>query len=77
MAKIYKIELYVVDCNNELENLEDIIVHAKGGTFFETGKVYVSKEFKWDDDLIINKTHSTISDLEAYFNKVNEVKDNG
>jgi len=72
MAKIFKIEMYVVDTNDktqdeqdlldELENsLEDLLIHAANVEM---------RTFEWDDGIAINYVAATNEDHEAYFKEI-------
>lgn len=72
MAKVYKMEIYVVDYNDEFDNAEQLtddmeeLLQNELWVQADLTNVKESDEFEWHDDLQINKTDSTIEDLEVY-----------
>ncbi|AXQ67714.1 hypothetical protein KIOSHI_37 [Bacillus phage Kioshi] len=80
MAKVYKVEMYIVDANGEydfasdeamLEEIEhQVAVRMDVMTHVESVKS--SEEFEWDDDLRINYTGATKEDYEAHLKKEGE-----
>ena len=72
MARVMKLEVYVVDYSDEYQDVEHFggdlkeLVGSKMWVQVKLGEVKESEEFEWDDDLKINKTDSTIEDLEEY-----------
>lgn len=73
MAKIFKIEMYVVDYGDS-GITSDEIEEAVRSDF--DAIVFVSnakeKEFEWNDDLKINLIDSTKEDYEEYFTEQSE-----
>jgi hypothetical protein len=71
MARVYKVVMYVVDFNEEIQNenhLVNMIDEANTLRWASTSvsDVQRSKEFKWDDNLAINKVHAEVDDFEEY-----------
>jgi len=72
MARVMKLEVYVVDYSSEYENAEHFVGEFKdlvGSEMWvevQIGNVKESAEFEWEDDLKINESDSTIEDLEDY-----------
>ena len=71
MARVYKVEMYVIDSNDEIQNenhLVEMIDQSNTLKWVSTkvSDVQKSMEFEWDDDLAINKTHPYVDDLEEY-----------
>lgn len=72
MAKVTKLEVYIVDYADEYQDAESFIDELKElirnqmWVQVAIGDVKESEEFEWNDDLKINKTSSTIEDLEEY-----------
>lgn len=75
MAKVTKLEVYIVDSDDDYQDAEHFIGELKElirnqmWVQVDVGEVKESEEFEWDDDLKINRTDSTIEDLEAYFRR--------
>ena len=77
MAKVFKLEMYVVDVEGTFENMTPSQVSKElkstidyeHWTMSEVASLQTSKEFEWDEDSPINNTKATLEDYEAYFNK--------
>ncbi|AMO25831.1 hypothetical protein Blue_008 [Bacillus phage Deep Blue] len=77
MAKVYKVEMYIVDANGDYDFLdnEEMVeeiehqVDVRMDVMSHVTSVQSSKEFEWDDDLAVNKTNATIEDYEAQLKK--------
>lgn len=77
MAKVYKVEMYIVDANGDYDYLdnEDMVeeiehqVDVRMDVMTRVTSVESSEEFEWDDDLAVNKTNATIEDYEAQLKK--------
>lgn len=69
MAKIYKVEMYVVDPNDSTNELNDVIRDLANGsdTFIPVTPTVEVSEFNWDDSLPINKLDCSIEECEKYF----------
>ena len=71
MAKIYKVEMYIVDVNDEFNGIQDYIEYVNGGLYnlslFITKSE--SKKFEWDDELIVNKRCAMTDDYNEFFRK--------
>lgn len=72
MAKIYKLEAYIIDANDEYEDEEQLESHLdylldRGDISLQEININSSEEFEWEDDLRINKTAATKDDYEKYF----------
>lgn len=68
MAKLYKVEMYLLDINDNYDSLEDIVETIKNTTelmpdYFRSDKVI----FYWDDNLPINFDDCTKEDYESIF----------
>lgn len=72
MSKIYKIEAYIVDPNDEFTDGEDCFESLIDGSkvFCPTPINFKQAEFEWDDDLDINCCGCTEADCEVYFEDV-------
>lgn len=69
MAKIYKIEAYIVDANEKFTDGEDLLdtMIERTDCYYPISAKYEEAEFEWDDDLAINSCNCTEADCEAYF----------
>jgi cupin superfamily acireductone dioxygenase involved in methionine salvage len=72
MARVYKVEMYVIDYNDEIQDeqhLVEQIDHSNTLKWVSTkvSDVEKSKEFEWDDNLAINKMYPEVDELEKYF----------
>lgn len=78
MAKVTKLEVYIVDYADEYQDAEHFIGELKElirdqmWVQVSIGEIKESEVFEWNDDLKINRTDSTIEDLEAYFTRKGE-----
>lgn len=82
MAKVFKVEMYVVDANGEYgdsdelkQELSDLDDKIFGSPMLRVAKIEESKEFEWDDNLKINKTKAMNRDFEQYLKKKEIVND--
>ncbi|CEQ01663.1 Uncharacterised protein [[Clostridium] sordellii] len=68
MEKLHKIELYIVDYNNQFETVDSFINYLADRTdcIYHVGNSE-TVEFEWDDDLDINNIDATTKDYEKYF----------
>ena len=69
MAKLYKVELYLIDANEQYGSLDDILVNTLDNTdiMYEVNSRKESKSFEWKDDLPINYMNCISDDYEKYF----------
>lgn len=70
MAKVYKVEMYITDVNEEFHNTYHIRPYIEDWHRWVATKVaniQESVEFEWEDDLKINKVDASIEDFEEYF----------
>lgn len=69
MAKVHKVELYLIDANEQYSSLDDILVSALDNTdiMYEVNSRKESESFEWKDDLPINYINCTSDDYEEYF----------
>lgn len=71
MARVYKVVMYVIDANEEMQDenhLVEMIDQSNTLSWVSTkvSDVQKSEEFEWDDDLSINKMYPEVDDLEEY-----------
>ena len=69
MSKIYKIEAYIVDSNDNFTDAEDCFEYMidKALCFSPIPINFKQAEFEWDDDLPINCYGCTEQDCEDMF----------
>lgn len=70
MEKLHKVELYVVDYNNQFGTVDNFVNYLKDRTdcLYHVGN-NKTVEIEWDDDIDINKINATTKDHEKYFEK--------
>lgn len=68
MAKIYQIEMYIVDVNDSYADFGDIINDIENSTEITTDCFNVKqKDIEWHDDIDINFMNSTAETYRKYF----------
>lgn len=69
MARIHKVEMYLVDANDYYDDVELAIENmVERSEFYSLHvKAQSSKEIEWDDDIDFNHTDCTKESCEAYF----------
>ena len=73
MAKLYKVELYLCDVNDEFYDKDDVLEYLNSllemDDYFLTRIINVkeSKEFEWYDNIDINYSDCNIEKFEKYF----------
>ena len=68
MAKLYKMEMYILDINEDHSDLEEIICSIESSVdvnFITFNEKQVDVE--WDDNLKINMYDATEKDFKEYF----------
>ena len=78
MAKLYKVEMYIIDFNDEIMDVDDLKGMLEEFGFhnwigIKIANIKESKEFEWSDDLKINKVDATVEDFEKYFKPTNNL----
>ncbi|GAA0102584.1 hypothetical protein UT300012_32990 [Paraclostridium bifermentans] len=70
MENLHKIELYVVDYNNQFGTVDNFVSYLEDCTdcMYHVGN-NKTVEIEWSDDLDINKTNATTKDHEKYLEK--------
>lgn len=68
MAKLYKIEMYILDVNEKFDCLEEIIERAENSTdiHFNPFNVKVTY-FEFEDNIPINFSDANVEDYREYF----------
>lgn len=72
MAKIHKVELYLLDVNEDFNNVDDVIEYMSN-TKYAPGVHVISsesKEFEWDDDVIINRCNCSTEQYNNFFEEI-------
>lgn len=74
MAKIHKVEMYLVDVNEDFETLHDALVYMTNGKYSPLLHLVKSesKEFEWDDDVIINYCNCTNEQYSQFFEQLED-----
>ena len=73
MAKLYKVELYLCDVNDEFYDKDDVLEYLN--SLLEMDDYFLiriinakeSKEFEWYDDIDINYSDCTKEEFDKYF----------
>lgn len=77
MSKIHKVEMFIVDICDDFNGLQSYIDYAENDKY--APRLFVtkseSKEFEWDDELIINKLCATTDNYNEFFRKLGENND--
>lgn len=72
MAKIHKVELYLLDVNEDFNNVDEVIEYMTNMKY--APNIYVvsskSKEFEWDDDVIINRYDCSTEQYNDFFEEI-------
>lgn len=68
MAKMYKVEMYVLDINNQYKDLDEIIIDIENSSdcnfnCFNVGKA----NFRWDDNIDVNFKNQPVEVYRKYF----------
>ncbi|MEM4994894.1 hypothetical protein WKH56_20230 [Priestia sp. SB1] len=72
MAKAYKVEIYIVDSEEDIQDLDQLKTELKkfGSRLWvdlQIAKIAESDKFEWDENLRINQRDADIEDYKAYF----------
>lgn len=69
MSKVHKVGLFILDVNEEFRDIEEIIEYLTSSKYAPSIHLIESetKEFEWDDDVIINKCSCTDEEYEEFF----------
>lgn len=72
MAKIHKVELYLLDVNEDFDNVNDAIEYMANMKYSPSIRVVSSKskEFEWDDDVIINRCSCSTEQYNNFFEEI-------
>jgi hypothetical protein len=68
MARIYKATIYHVDVNDEYKDAKDFLIALENNSdlTLQSCDVFQSKDFEWNDGLIINKYGCRFSEYDKY-----------
>lgn len=79
MAKLFKIQAYIVDANDEFytdDRLEDCLIYCtQNDLSLEHLKIQGVDIGKWDDGFPINKINCPEEEFKKYFNDKTNVRD--
>ena len=69
MAYIHKVEIIFVDANEEFETVNDIVNEIDNSDYLPIAKLISgeTKEFEWDDDVIVNRIDATPEQCLEFF----------
>jgi len=69
MAKLHKIELYLIDHNDKYSSLDNIVVDIENATDLDVNCFNTKEvEIEWDDDIDINfSSKCTVENFRKYF----------
>lgn len=72
MAKIHKVEMYLIDIHEDFGTLNDALVYMTAGKYSPLLHLVTSesKEFEWDDDVIINRCNCTNEQYNQFFEQL-------
>lgn len=72
MSKIHKVELYLLDVNEDFDNVNDAIEYMANMKYAPNIHVISSssKEFEWDDDVIINRCDCYTEQYNNFFQEI-------
>lgn len=71
MAFIHKAVVYFIDPNEEFESVKEILEEVRcydGLLNMKLGVDYGTKEFEWDDSVVVNRLDCTPKQVEEFFN---------
>ena len=69
MAKIHKVEMYLLDVNEDFYSVDDIMEYITNTKYAPSIHIVSSesKEFEWDDDVIINRYDCSTEQYNNFF----------
>lgn len=72
MAKIHKIELFLVDVNDDFADVDEILDYLGNSRYsLNMHKVKEqSKEFEWSDDVLINSIYCDTEEYNKFFDNL-------
>lgn len=74
MAKIHKVEMYIVDSNDDFENIGDYFDYLDNCKYSLSTHITKTqtKDFKWDDNAVVNKYNAQTEDYNKFFKSIKE-----
>lgn len=74
MAKIHKVEMYLLDIHEDFETIDDALVYMTAGKSAPSFHIISSesKNFKWEDDVIINYYKCTNEQYNQFFEQLED-----
>ena len=74
MAKIHKVEMYLVDIHEDFETLNDALIYMTNRKYSPLYHLVTSesKEFEWDDDVVINRCNCTNEQYNKFFEQLGD-----
>ena len=72
MAKVHKVELYLLDVNEYFNNVDYLLDYMTNGKYAPSVHVInsESKEFEWDDDVVINRYDCSTEQYDKFFEEI-------
>ena len=72
MARIHKVELYLLDVNEDFDSVYDIMAYMTNLKYAPSIHMASSesKEFEWDDDVIINRYNCSTEQYSSFFEEI-------
>lgn len=76
MAKIHKVELYILDINDMYDSLDDIITDCERSVDDVIFKLELGQtvNVEWTDDINLNFINCPMDNYHKYFEKFTELK---
>lgn len=71
MASIHKATVYLIDVNEEFGSVKEILEEVRCYNYqpnIKLGVDYGTKEFEWDDEVVVNKIDCTPEQVKEFFN---------
>jgi hypothetical protein len=72
MAKIHKVEMYLLDINEDFDTLDEALIYMTNCKYAPSVHIISSesKNFEWDDDVIINYYKCTNEQYNQFFEQL-------
>lgn len=72
MSKLHKVEMFILDVDDGFKDVDDIVEYLRCLKYSPHIRVIESetKEFEWDDDVIVNRSSCTNKEYEDFFDKL-------
>ncbi len=74
MAKIHKVEMYLLDINEDFDTLDEALIYMTNRKYAPSAHIISSesKKFEWDDDVIINYCKCTNEQYNQFFEQLED-----